>query len=270
MARERRIRRAGQSRGGAPNADRHHRLRIRHAGTNGVYDSDRIEPAATVSSSKTTSPRISLDRGTGTREAAKAAPLSSLVDVDGSECPICLEPLHDNEAAVLRLPCDHALHRDCAGAWMLRGTGAGSSGCPLCRAPVPRSFVEAELPPEVGEALVASATEEEEARAHSEQMYRALEEEYQTALEAERRRKMAVVAILVFMVLPLLSVLSLSSGGGSMLPLICLLIVVWECATVMRSTHRGSNLAVNVYDDDTANHHHGHTSRRSFVVRRLA
>jgi hypothetical protein len=51
-----------------------------------------------------------------------------------TECSICLEDFQANRAREF-LPCGHSFHRDCMNHWRNY-----RQACPLCQAPVPRSF----------------------------------------------------------------------------------------------------------------------------------
>lgn len=50
----------------------------------------------------------------------------------GNTCAICLEELNDAEDTVV-LPCRHAFHHDCAGAWLQKCGTLKAARCPTCR-----------------------------------------------------------------------------------------------------------------------------------------
>mmetsp|Transcript_35679 Transcript_35679/g.83506 ORF Transcript_35679/g.83506 Transcript_35679/m.83506 type:complete len:227 (+) Transcript_35679:115-795(+) len=51
-----------------------------------------------------------------------------------TECAICLEDF-DAEERVVKLPCGHIFHMNCAASWLGRGQSQNQGGhCPLCRA----------------------------------------------------------------------------------------------------------------------------------------
>lgn len=52
--------------------------------------------------------------------------------VGSDECAICLEPL---EGDCVVFPCRHALHRECARAWVASCKHVRSTSCPTCRKP---------------------------------------------------------------------------------------------------------------------------------------
>lgn len=52
--------------------------------------------------------------------------------VGSDECPICLQAMEGDEEVVL-LPCRHALHRECAAAWLQKCRNLRCARCPTCR-----------------------------------------------------------------------------------------------------------------------------------------
>tara|TARA_B100001996_G_C18527219_1_gene541554 strand:+ start:62 stop:499 length:438 start_codon:yes stop_codon:yes gene_type:complete len=45
------------------------------------------------------------------------------------DCPICLEPIHDDHS-IVTLECNHTFHERCANEWL-----SNNDTCPLCRNP---------------------------------------------------------------------------------------------------------------------------------------
>lgn len=71
-------------------------------------------------------------KGMAEGDIAARCPLQCLAEPSGEACPVCLDAF-EASASVRRLPCGHAMHRECCERWLRE-----AATCPTCRRDVRR------------------------------------------------------------------------------------------------------------------------------------